>query len=504
MIKRIIKKLYSKLYNIVNKIIQKFKRIIVKFFNKAYSILFTKHIKCEVRELFFQHNSERDFLRYDMIVRLLAVEDYFNKNNFGFDFYKRMQANRVSKEWVDESVERFKNLIDSYQKDGYDETSEIELDNNLNLIDGSHRMALALYNEEGFISCKVRPFKLEVNYGIEWFIVNGFTQEEIMILREKYKELHSKLIVPFTCTIWPPAQAYFEEISENLSLYGRVTEVEDFELTPHNFKALTKGIYHVDDIENWKIEKKLQMMGCTESMKVRMVQLQLEEPSFRLKQTNNKTLSKQCEVIKQVIRGAYKGKVDNYFHDTILHIGDNFYQNEHIYKLFTTKLDIKSVLNSIAEFNYVITKFDVPYMPSDFPNTFPIGKDLDIICLKFDFKQLTQMLLLKLKDLNSGLSLRIVKKNKFHHLYRLELNSYLIFQIDVACELDSMSDLFIEDMIKERVFIREIPVPTIDYEYMIRSSEFLKHPNKKHHKFFLDKNRGLVNDDNISKYGGFL
>ena len=100
----------------VKRIIRAVKRRALNFVNKRSS----KKVSLEIAELFFQHNGESDFLRYDMIVRLLAVENYFGKNDYGFDFYRRMQASRKDEGWVDPAVERFRNLIKSYEENGYD------------------------------------------------------------------------------------------------------------------------------------------------------------------------------------------------------------------------------------------------------------------------------------------------------------------------------------------------------------------------------------------------
>ena len=71
---------------------------------------------------------------------------------------------------------------------------------------------------------------------------------------------------------------------------------------------------------------------------------------------------------------SYKKKIDNYFHDIILHIGDNFYQNHYLSKLMKMPpIDITFIMKSISHFDYVITKTDVPYMPSDFPSHYPMG-----------------------------------------------------------------------------------------------------------------------------------
>ena len=347
----------------------------------------SKTVSLEISELFFQHNGELDFNRYDMIVRLLAVECYFGKNDYGFDFYRRMQAARINKEWVEPAVERFQSLIQSYEKNGYDEKSKILLDKNLHLVDGSHRMAMAMYYNIPRINASVHPKAFDIFYGIEWFKVNGFTKEECDILHNKYEKLKALYSTPFICSIWAPAYKYYDEITEKLRLFGEVKEVRDYDFNEWDYKFYTRGIYHVDDIEKWKIEKKIDYMMKSSpcSHKIRMVSLLLNQPNFRLKDKTANTLSRHCELIKKLIRDAYKDKVSYYFHDIILHIGDNFFQNRHIYRLLTMPpINMNEILSHIHDRRYVITKYDVPYMPVDFPSHYPLGKDLDIICDGFE------------------------------------------------------------------------------------------------------------------------
>ena len=50
------------------------------------NLLGTKHITWDARELFFQENAPV-FNRYDIIVRYLAIGEYYGKNNTGFAIY---------------------------------------------------------------------------------------------------------------------------------------------------------------------------------------------------------------------------------------------------------------------------------------------------------------------------------------------------------------------------------------------------------------------------------
>lgn len=148
-----------------------------------------KHRVYDARDLFFMENRSDGFNRYDIIVRLLAVEDYHGLNEYGFRMYEKMQAARMGEAWVNPAVDRFKKLIQSYDENGYDKASEIKLDKNLHLLDGSHRMAMALYYHTYAISCKVFPTTKEVRYGLNLFVEYGFTKEEINLLKSRFSQL---------------------------------------------------------------------------------------------------------------------------------------------------------------------------------------------------------------------------------------------------------------------------------------------------------------------------
>jgi hypothetical protein len=468
----------------------------IKYRCQAYYLNHTaKHVSLPVSELFFQHNGEHDFQRYDMIVRLLAVENYFGKNDFGFDFYKRMQEGRKGKAWAESAIGIFRQLIKSYEENGYDTHSEILLDQDLHLIDGSHRMAMAMYYQQAEISVKIIQKRQDIFYGIEWFVVNGFLPDECQLLRDKYRELHDYYVQPFVCTLWHPVAAYFDEITEKLKTFGKVTEVNDYSLPALDYKFYTRGIYAVDDIAKWKIEKKLEYMMTEKSDRysLRTVMLEIESPDFRLKATNHKTLSKRCELIKKLVRTYYKTRVNNYFHDIVLHIGDNFYQNRYIANLFQLPaIDVKGVLEHINEYDYVITKSQADYMPSDFPIHYPLGKDIDIICAnKSQYELVKQCVLADAERYKSSYTVRTVVKvdekgQEYRILIRLEQEGLLAFLFDIQCRTGNyVAPSFEQAMCAERRWGNGYYTPSPAFELLVRLGEIHEYPQKPQHKAYL-------------------
>lgn len=499
-----IRKCFSKVYRLLCLLLYSLK---INLLIPIRNYFLTKHKQHDIRELFFQQNYPTGFNRYDIVVRYLAVEAYYGKNSYGWELYRKMQGARVSPQWTNSSVDIFRKLIASYETGGYDEESEIELDCNLGLVDGSHRMALAIYHKYYQISCRILPDASPVVYDIKWFVEHGFTMKEVRILQDTYSKIYDELIQPFVCTLWAPVQGYFDEITDFLSLVGNVVSYRDYEVDDYTYAALVRGIYSVDDIAQWKIEMKIEKMKSAAIKKIRIVLLNIESPKFRIKSHSYSTLSTACEDIKRMIRNGYMGKVTDYFHDIIIHIGDNYYQNRFIINLFDTYkiVDVDEILLAIKDYQYVITKFEVPYMPLDFPKHYPLNKDLDIVCQGLDNYMLVKNALLNvLTQYNSIFSLRTIihenGKEESRCLLRLELNSYLIFQVDISATLGDIQSSFIHLLIQYRIQKDNFYITSPKYEILVRLCELKEYPNKMHHLQYIQFHMQDIDESLCDKY----
>jgi len=81
-------------------------------------------------------------------------------------------------------------------------------------------------------------------------------------------------------------------------------------------------LYKIDDIKDWKVDLKIKGMSGY-SKDIRVIKIEILEPKFRKKE-NGQLISEEVETLKKQIRESYKEKIDNYFHDIIIHIGDNY------------------------------------------------------------------------------------------------------------------------------------------------------------------------------------
>lgn len=138
----------------------------------------------------------------DLLIRLLAIDNYMEKNNFGFTLYNEMQQKRITtnKEIPNSSTrdyeEDFKELIKSILENGYINKNPVELNKNFEVFDGAHRLvcALALNIEKIPVRFSSKYINKDYAYSIEWFKKNGLAYMEEPILK-KYKELKDKKII---------------------------------------------------------------------------------------------------------------------------------------------------------------------------------------------------------------------------------------------------------------------------------------------------------------------
>lgn len=140
-----------------------------------------------ISELLKQQFVHGEFMRYDLAVRLLAIDCYYEKNDYGADFDKRMAValNRNPYAgFADYSESRFVKLIESWHQQGYDTDSEILVSPDLRLLDGSHRLALAIYHGLSFIKIRKVHQITVYNYG-EQFFKKVFSVEEFAIIDKR-------------------------------------------------------------------------------------------------------------------------------------------------------------------------------------------------------------------------------------------------------------------------------------------------------------------------------
>ena len=143
-------------------------------------------------------------------------------------------------------------------------------------------------------------------------------------------------------------------------------------------------------------------------------------------------------------------------------------------------INLKDFFSNIINLDYAIVKFDTPYMPKDFPNSYPVGKDLDLFVNINDFKLLINITNKFINKYKNIFDIRIIS-NKNNIRFRLENKNKLHYQIDIT--IDN------ENFLENKILINNIfYILSIENETKIRKKEYQKNPNKIHHLEWLKKN----------------
>lgn len=124
-------------------------------------------------------------------IRYLAIENYYGMNNFGWDLYKKTLECRSNKK-IEEDIEKFKRLINSFEVFGYKKGSAIYLDKNNCCFNGTHRLALCVWSSIDTISaCHVRR-NLKYDSIENLYQSFGFTSSEVQTIEKAYSRIKEK------------------------------------------------------------------------------------------------------------------------------------------------------------------------------------------------------------------------------------------------------------------------------------------------------------------------
>ncbi|HOS69974.1 MAG TPA: methyltransferase domain-containing protein [Bacillota bacterium] len=437
----------------------------------------------DTRSLVTKQYRNKKFNRMDICVRYLAIEEFHGKNNHGFELYSKMQKHRNQES---HDLDQFIKLIQNIEQYGFDSNSSIIIDEKLRLIDGSHRLTCALYYGISHVPVKFVQSDLDIDYSLNWFIENGFSENEIALIDNKAKEIFEKWNLYFPIILWSPVKKFYSDITKELEEEYRVISVKDYQFeNDYELFAIIKGIYAIDNIEQWKIEKKIQFMKDYDKC-IRVIMVDLGDPDFRVKEINKMPISQEVERIKDKYRKKYSSRIDNYYHDVIIHIGDNYLHSKHVLQVLSKDIDIKKFLCNIKGYNYVLTKTDVPYMPDNFPEDYPLSKDVDLISSCEDFQDICKEAEEFADKYSSSYQIKKIKENGRLRI-RFELCNFLCYQIDISCKIPCFSDTeLIEALKRRKECAGYYKFDEID-EVVLREYEYRKDPSKAHHLEYIQK-----------------
>lgn len=159
----------------------------------AFGMPLECHKKVKVRDIL---KRQFDAGYYAVAIRCLAIENYYKKNDIGFHAYVRMQQLHCQELTAEKRLDRFIQLMDDWDKNGYREECDIMVDETFRLFDGWHRFSLACYHQMDEIY--VREFACNDNHHqmigdkncvSRRLLIDNFTHTE----REAIEEIQDRL-----------------------------------------------------------------------------------------------------------------------------------------------------------------------------------------------------------------------------------------------------------------------------------------------------------------------
>jgi hypothetical protein len=449
--------------------------------------MFSKYLIISTKDLFsLQYDINGEYQNMDGVVRYLAIKNYYGKNNIGFNLYEKMQKNRISENWN----ARFKELIASFEKNGFLPEFPIVVGSNYMIMNGSHRLALAVYHKINYVPIKVMPQFKDRRYSIQWFQENDFSKKELQIIKEAKSKLVKSMTYNFSAIIWPPAVNHSNLIIEILNTQRDVKVISHKKYELDDFDNFLRLAYASDDITLEKINKKIDYIyNSTNSDTKRLIHLDIHisDREYRVKTSGQPQLLKTME-LKKIVRQHVRPLIKNYEHDIILHISDNYFQTQSINNLLSLNRNLSQLFELLAQINYVAYGIDSLNHPDNFPNSFFFKTDIDLIMPINEMcraKLLIRDFLFKKYNLESFNVNEIVLNNEIK--IRLEHTNQLIFQFHLQFPNKLFYDEFLNKVLQEKI-IGLVNIPEMKHELILRWGKYINNQKKSHHLHYIQRN----------------
>lgn len=129
--------------------------------------------------------------------------------------------------------------MESFSKRGYDPSSLLVMDKNLNLDNGTHRLALCLINGIYNVKIMIVKRKAMVKKNIDLYYNVGVESNLLLDISNEYRRIYNHLVDSgnaFICRIKGDVKNICEDIKKDLAILGGCTNVKLFQDTENQIK----------------------------------------------------------------------------------------------------------------------------------------------------------------------------------------------------------------------------------------------------------------------------
>ena len=160
------------------------------------------------------------------------------------------------------------------------------------------------------------------------------------------------------------------------------------------------------------------------------------------------------------------------------------------------KLDLASFLNDIKHINYCIIKYESPSIPTDFPQSYKVGSDVDIIVENNDFTKMYKYVYhhFKKNKMMYFYNCKISNNSEFIKV-RIERFGILHFLIEIFINHRQISNKSVNKMLETKIVEKSFYISHKKYEILVRLVEAIEYPHKNHHFEYIIENKAFIDFD---------
>lgn len=193
----------------------------------SYDLLFKKELTVAVADLMLLRDGEMYNRQFYATARLLDAKLYYEKGDDSLPFQVAVSYNyRPASYDREKRTREYIELMESVKKNGYDRNSPLIVDKELYLVNGTHRIALALYNNVSEITVECWNRKNIIEKGFERRPLSTLPSNILKDIYSEFDNIQNQLIQSGqTFIFWisyndiNEARLFFQQQKPNFSFY---------------------------------------------------------------------------------------------------------------------------------------------------------------------------------------------------------------------------------------------------------------------------------------------
>lgn len=175
---------------------------------KVYDSLTSVEVKVSIGDIILKSRNP-DYILFIFASRYLDAKKYCCEGDLSFKYMNGISYKAHGMSHSPEyGIGQFEKLIESFQQKGYDPSSLLVLDRDLNLCNGTHRLALCLLNGIYSVNARIIRRRALTKRTVDWFYEVGLESGFIKEIQDEYKRIYNDLIVT--------GQAYICNVEGNI------------------------------------------------------------------------------------------------------------------------------------------------------------------------------------------------------------------------------------------------------------------------------------------------